>query len=292
MVFFNIRTSRFLNLFAFLAIIAINVLGIVLPLGGVYIGQDRPSALLPDPIAFFMWGLVYFMMLLFIIYQLIPSTYQLAYINYGITPFFTFHALCNGGWIIAQAYAPKSKPWIQLIIMYTLLISVATMYTRVYSIARKDLVNKEGSDDKFYLNYLFGRLWLSFYLAWAVCTSSFDLFHLIYEGSPETYSNAALMFGGIGFLTLIVLNVTRDSAFGLTIIWSGIWLAVACIDRIGGFSPSDDPLLLCSVAVTGAVALGTLFTLALNVVFCVNRFRFLREENMKMRKPVGFSDVA
>lgn len=287
-----IKFSRFVNLFAYLLIVAVNVLSRLVTSNGVYLGQVHPTALRPSPMAFFIWWVIYFLMLLFAVYQLTPSTYQLEYINRGITPFFSVSALFNVGWLIAQAYASKRKPWIQLTILYALLISIIVMYTRVYCIVRKDIERQEGSNKNFYLNYLFGRLWLSVYLAWVICLSSFDFFHNFFGKSLIIYQRAALMFGGVGLVSLIILNVTRDSGYGATIIWSAVWLAVGCINRTGKLSFSSNPVLLSSVIVAGGVTLGTTVTLILNISFCYDRICLLREEKAERRKSAHCHEIA
>lgn len=271
----KVALQRVVNLVLFITVIVVNALGAALPLGGKPVGEGQDSVLLPATPAFSIWGVIYLLQFGFIVYQLFPATFGLQYINAGITPLFGLQAFGNAGWIFAQAYAPKDKPWVQIIFMYLLLLSLVGMYVRTFLITKRDLAAEEGSSANLYLTFILGKAWLSLYLSWVLAAACVDSFHAFEDFSEEAFVKGAIVFGVIGAVALLVLFVARDVVFGLGVVWTAGWVALANSDR-NSDSPNG-PLFACAVIVGPVVLACSLLTLVHNILFCYRRQRDARE---------------
>lgn len=63
------HTWKWINLTAFIAMVAVNALAELLPIGGMTTGQISalyPSPLTPAPLSFGIWGLIYLLLILFV----------------------------------------------------------------------------------------------------------------------------------------------------------------------------------------------------------------------------------
>lgn len=270
MTIFDIPNWRVINLVSFVGIVIINWLANAIPLGGEPVGSGQESALLPATTAFAIWGLIYFLTAVFTIYQLLPMTHHLGYINRGIIPIFSVHAIGNMGWILCQAYF-KETPAIQFAVILILLLSLGLMYYRVSKFVSHDLW--VSSEENYYRNWFFGRAWLSVYTAWVVAASCVDGFHAFGSLSPTSYTLAAVVLGAIGVLAIFILYKYRDVLFGLTVVWTCYWLSVASQDRVSPDSPFSDPLFLSSFIVGILLAIGSGIALILNILFAYKRWR-------------------
>ncbi|KAJ9076035.1 hypothetical protein DSO57_1030009 [Entomophthora muscae] len=267
--------QRIGNFLLFVIVLVVNALGAVLPLGGKPVGEGKDSVLLPATPAFSIWSGIYLLQFIFIVYQLFPGTFNLRYINEGITPLYGLQAVGNAGWMFAQAYAPEDSPWVQVIFMYILLLSLVGMYIKTFLIVRKDLLENEGSDSHFYLNFVFGRMWLSLYLSWVAAAACVDSFHAFEDFSEEAFIKGAIVFGVIGIVALAVLVLTQDVVFGLGVVWTAGWLALAN-SEVDPARPNG-ALFISAVAIGPAVLAATLLALVYNTLYCFKRQRDARE---------------
>jgi len=269
---------RLCNLVGFLLVILINALGFFLPLGSF---PNSSSALGMDFDAFgyIIWGLIYGLMLLFVLFQLLPFTYGYDFINIGITPFFIFHCLANIGWVLARAYAPDNAQWLQLVFIYGILLMLILTYSVVSKYVYSDIKRKIQSDTHFYINFIFGRAWLPIYLAWTLCLACVYSFSILTELNLTSYQNAAYTFSAIGLLSLILLFINRDILFGLTVVWSAIWLVIANANGRNHVNYDIQyPLFICAITVACVVGVACLITAIRNVFWAMARIANKRDQ--------------
>ncbi len=112
---------KYLNLLAFAFMIAMNYLANALPLGGKTTGQlsdQYPNLFTPAGITFSIWGVIYLLILVFIIVQLRSDNHKLVS---SIGWAFVISSVLNGLWIIAWHY---ERTGLSVLIMLGLLASL------------------------------------------------------------------------------------------------------------------------------------------------------------------------
>ena len=96
-----------LNLLGFLGTVVVNALANILPINNkttVYLSDQYPNLFVPAGLTFAIWGLIYVLLAIFVIYQLIPSVRRDAQkIDFvqRIGPLFFISCIANIGWIFA-----------------------------------------------------------------------------------------------------------------------------------------------------------------------------------------------
>src|SRR4030066_1943707 len=148
-----------LNLIGLLAVIAVNAMATLLPLNNITTGElsDKyPNLFVPAGITFSIWGVIYLLLILFIIYQFIvafrKSTEERGIFE-KIGILFFLSCGFNIAWILAWHY---ELVWLSLIIMVLLLLSLIFIYIRLGT-GRTGIKNYE----KVFVNIPF-----SIYLGW------------------------------------------------------------------------------------------------------------------------------
>ncbi len=112
---------KYLNLLAFLAMVAMNYLANALPINGKNTGQLSdlyPNLFTPAGITFSIWGVIYLLLLVFIIVQLKADNQKLVS---SIGWAFVISSVFNGLWILAWHY---ERTGLSVIIMVGLLASL------------------------------------------------------------------------------------------------------------------------------------------------------------------------
>lgn len=115
------RIMKYLNLIAFVFMITMNYLANALPMNGRTTGElsdQYPNLFTPAGITFSIWGVIYLLLLVFIVVQL-WDTQQKLVSTLGWA--FAISALLNGLWIVAWHY---ERPLLSVIIMLGLLASL------------------------------------------------------------------------------------------------------------------------------------------------------------------------
>ncbi|HOQ31827.1 MAG TPA: tryptophan-rich sensory protein [Candidatus Hydrogenedens sp.] len=133
----NIKLLKLLTLGVYGVMVAINYLAELLRLGGKDIGEisaKYPNLFTPAGYAFSIWGLIYLLLLIYVIYQLWSGKEELVI---RINRWFIANAFLNISWIFAWHY---NLIWLSVIIMAGLLFTL----TRIADILRvSNLTQKE-----------------------------------------------------------------------------------------------------------------------------------------------------
>ncbi|HUX47758.1 MAG TPA: tryptophan-rich sensory protein, partial [Dehalococcoidia bacterium] len=123
-----------LNLLGFLGTVVVNGLAIILPINNkttAYLSDQYPNLFTPAGLTFAIWGLIYVLLAIFVIYQLIPSVRRDAQkIDFvqRIGPLFFISCIANIGWIYAWHYEMVS---LSLVLMLILFGSLLAIYLRL-----------------------------------------------------------------------------------------------------------------------------------------------------------------
>lgn len=125
--------TKWINLTAFLAMITVNALANLLPLGGHTTGQvssDYPNLFTPAPFTFAIWGVIYLFMGFYTVMQLGMSdtNISLLRVRSAIGLLFTLSCVFNIAWIFSWHY---SKIGLSVIFMLLLLTTLITINLRL-----------------------------------------------------------------------------------------------------------------------------------------------------------------
>lgn len=213
------KRNRILNAIGYVIMVVVNILAVALPLNGKTTGEisgNINSLFTPAPYTFMIWGLIYILLLGFVIYGLMPKQKQNACID-SIGIAFFISSILNALWLFAWHY---EKLWLSLIIMVLLLFTLIKIYNRV----NKNCVNKNG-DNKF------ARIPFSIYLAWisiaTIANVSVVLKATGWNGlglSETVWTVIVLVFALI--LSLYVSIKNDDLVYLLTTAWALIGILV------------------------------------------------------------------
>lgn len=213
----KIRLYQFLNVIGFIATIVVNGLANALPLNGVRTGEvadSFPNLFTPADITFAVWGIIYLLLGLFIIYQLgflsKGKTKHLELV-YSIKWSFFIASAANVAWLFAWHYG---RIFISVLIMLILLISLIDLYERANTIRLTTLFEK-----------LSVKWAFSIYLGWiSVATIANITTYLVsvnWNGfglSEQTWTMIVLLLATV--LALGFVFYKKDVAYALVTEWA------------------------------------------------------------------------
>ena len=124
------KIRQVLNVITFLGVVIVTGLANALPLNGISTGEisdSFPVLFTPAGYVFSIWGLIYLLLLGFVIYQALPSQRdnpRLALVGY----WFVLSNLLNAAWIFLWHYGYFQ---LTLFVMLGLLVSLIVIYHRL-----------------------------------------------------------------------------------------------------------------------------------------------------------------
>jgi len=210
------------NTIFFIATIVVNGLANGLPLNGKNTGELSdlyPNLFVPAGLTFSIWGLIYLLLLIFIIYQLIiafgPAEDKSLLTIVG--PWFILSSFANCCWIFAWHYL---LPGLSLAIMLILLFSLIKIYLNI---------NKHLPESTT-MNYLV-RPCFSIYLGWITVATIANTTTVLVSfgwngGSFDPAFWTILMIAVATVMGIYFSIVKRDYYYTLVILWAlfGIYL--------------------------------------------------------------------
>lgn len=207
-----------LNLVGFLGTIVVNGLANALPLNNkttAELSDQYPNLFVPAGLTFSIWGVIYILLAIFVIYGLIiaikNNTQKSAFIgNIGIL--FFISSLANIGWIFAWHY--EVLP-LSLVLMLVILGSLITIYLRLH-------IGKSNStpSEKYLVHLPF-----SVYLGWITIATIANVTALLVSmswntfGLGEQFWAVAVIIVGIA-IALSVLFMRKDIFYCLVVDWA------------------------------------------------------------------------
>ena len=207
-----------LNLLGFIATVVVNALANILPINGITTGELSdlyPNLFVPAGLTFAIWGLIYVLLGIFVVYQLMPSVrkdaQKISFVQ-KVGPLFFLSCLANIGWIFAWHY--QILP-LSLVLMLILLACLLAIYLRL-NIGRPQATRAE----KYFVHLPF-----SVYLGWITIATIANVTALLVNtgwnrwGLSEPFWAAAVIVVGIA-IALSVLFTRRDVYYALVVDWA------------------------------------------------------------------------
>ena len=207
-----------LNVLGFLGVVIVNALAVTLPLNNKTTGElsdQYPNLFVPAGLTFSIWGVIYILLAIFVIYGLVVAirkdSEKSSFIeNIGIL--FLISCLANIGWIFAWHYEILA---LSLVLMIILLRSLMTIYLRL-RIGKSDSTRTE----KYVVHLPF-----SIYLGWITIATIANVTALLVDinwntfGLSEPFWAIAVIIVGIA-ITLSVLFTRKDIFYCLVVDWA------------------------------------------------------------------------
>jgi len=230
------------NLGALLMMIVVNALANILPLNGkttAEISDSYPNLFTPAGYAFSIWGLIYALLLIFAVYQALPSQREKTFLH-KIGFFFVLSCIANISWIFLWHY---EQIILSLVPMFALLITLIAIYLRL-NIGRSDAPSKER---------LYVHLPFSVYLGWItvapIANVAAALTAINWDGwgiSDVAWTILVIIIAMI--ITLSVIIKRKDIAFSLVIVWALIGIIVKQIENQSIFITASVSAVIIMIA--------------------------------------------
>ncbi|MDO4940045.1 MAG: TspO/MBR family protein [Lachnospiraceae bacterium] len=214
---------NWMNIFAFLAMISINILANALPLGGhtsEEVSDMYPSLFTPSGITFSIWGIIYTLTGIVFIRQLLSGRKEHKRLTDDIGSLFAVSCALNIGWILCWHFGRITGATLMIFALLVDLIFILILVR----------------DDRM-MSITFG-----IYTAWIIIASVASIFveavylgnNLISAGGETLAVFAAVMAG----VLLIVISITgRNWTFAAVGIWAYTGILVKQIKTFNGKYP-------------------------------------------------------
>ena len=218
----NSTLLKIANIIGFISTVIVNSLaGSTTLLGGkntAEISDANFTLITPAGYVFSIWGIIYILLGVFVIFQALPSEKEKGYHN-RISWFFVLSSVCNIVWLFLWQYEYLV---FSVIVMFLLLTSLILIYLRL-DIGK----SKVGLREKLTIHLPF-----STYLGWITIASianvSVTLVSVNWDGfgiSPSTWATLIII---IALAISILVSATRkDIAYSLVIIWALVGISVS-----------------------------------------------------------------
>jgi hypothetical protein len=214
----HVLSLSILNFLGFLGTILVNALANILPINGVTTGalsDEYPNLFVPAGLTFAIWGLIYVLLGIFVIYPLIPRVrrdpQKLDFVQ-KIGPLFFISCLANIGWIFAWHY--RVVP-LSMVLMLVLLGCLLAIYLRL-NVGKSDATRAE----KYPVHLPF-----SVYLGWITIATIANVTALLVDidwmrwGLTQQFWAVAVIVVGIA-IALSVLFTRKDVFYCLVVDWA------------------------------------------------------------------------
>ncbi|MEZ4955891.1 MAG: hypothetical protein R2825_20195 [Saprospiraceae bacterium] len=251
------QTSPYLPVFntiGFVLVLVMNYLATSLPLAGRDTGEISdlyPNLFAPAGFTFAIWGIIYLLLLLFIIYQIRYTGKKEQPVFFEkIGWLFFISCLANATWLLAWHHL---KIGLALIIMLIILGSLLSIYLRL-NIGKSETTKIE----KWLVHFPF-----SVYLGWitvaTIANTTIFLVSLGWNGQPlnAVFWTIATIAAAVG-INLWALFSRKDFAFALVGIWA-LWGIFQ--KRMSDLSMNDGSVEIVTLIGIALIAIGILYTL-------------------------------
>jgi translocator protein len=210
----------FLNIIAYVITLIINGLANTTLIGGVNtaeISNRNPTLITPAGYVFAIWGIIYVLLAIFLVYQALPSQRGKPF-QKQISGLFILTCVFNIAWLFL---------WQNNLLSYSIILIVGFLLSLIAIYLRLN-IGKSGAPLK---EKLAVHLPFSVYLGWltiatianitvALTAAKWDGFGI----APETWAIVVLAVALL--ITLLVIATRRDIAYSLVVIWALAGIAV------------------------------------------------------------------
>lgn len=217
----GLRLMVWSNLLAFILLIIVNGLaGSTTLIGGkvtAEISDMNPTLVTPAGYVFAIWGVIYLLLGIFVVYQALPLTQNRSF-HKRVGWLFVASSVLNILWLFTWQY---EQLVISVVLMFLLLASLIAIYVRL-NIGRERI----GLGERLAVHLPF-----SVYLGWitiaTIANVAATLVSLEWDGfgvSPEIWT--AIIIAIAVVIASLVAITRRDIAYELVIVWAFIGIAV------------------------------------------------------------------
>ena len=225
----NVKILGITNLFGFILTIVLNGLANGLPINGVTTGELSdmyPNLFVPAGFTFAIWGLIYTLLLVFVIYQL-----RQAFVKRGNTNFidkigwwFVISCVANASWIVVWHY---QLVLLSLFVMLGILLSLIVIYQKL-QVGLQSVSTSEKTMVHIPFSVYLG--WITVATIANVTTLAVDFGWSGFGISEMTWTIVMLSIATL--IGLIILFQRKDWAYALVLVWAfyGIYSKRTSID--------------------------------------------------------------
>jgi benzodiazapine receptor len=208
-----------LNIFAFILTIVVNGLANSAGLNGrttAEVSDLYPTAVTPAGYVFSIWGVIYVLLLVFVVFQALPSQRGKSFLQ-SISFFFVLSSVLNVSWLFLWHY---DQIVLSVALMFALLATLIAIYLRL-NIGKSTVSWKEKACV---------HLPFSVYLGWITVASIANVAAALVSVNWDGFGLAndtwgVLVIAVALLITLTVVATRRDAAFGLVLIWALVGIA-------------------------------------------------------------------
>lgn len=225
---------KIINLVLFVAMVVVNYLANAMPINGITTGQISelyPNLFVPAGVTFSIWGVIYLLLLVFVILQFRESNSNIVK---QIGWFFALSCALNGLWIFAWHY---QLLLISLLIMLTLLGALILINLKLHA-------HPNG-----FIKAAFG-----IYLGWTCIATIANVTALLVSinwggwGLSQQFWTITMILIGAAISALAIIKI-NNPFLGLAVIWAFIGIIV---------ERQDDYLSIVIAAIAGIVLVGAI----------------------------------
>ena len=253
MVATNSALLKWLNIVAFVLTVLVNGLaGSTTILGGkntAQISDANPTLITPAGYVFSIWGVIYILLGIFIVFQALPSE-QGKDFQKRIGLLFVLSSLLNIAWLFLWQFEYLS---LSVVLMFLLLATLILTYMRL-RIGKSAVSLRE----KLAVHVPF-----SVYLGWITIASianvAVTLVSVNWDGfgiSPETWATLIIIVALL--ITIIVTATRKDVAYGLVIIWALVGIAVKQSENQNIVMITETSAIIVTITLTATILLARL----------------------------------
>lgn len=202
------------NIAAFALVLALNTMSNVLPLNNQTmpeISANYPSLFTPAGFTFAIWGVIYLTLLIFVVYQALPSERGNDTVARISQPF-QLSCLANAAWIVVWHY---DLLWLSLLIMLLLLASLIAIYRKLLGEIDHAPVSQ----------HLAVHLPFSLYIGWITVATIANVSVLQTANGWDSVGMTAISWtlvklAVVGAIGATVISRAGDAVFILVIAWA------------------------------------------------------------------------
>jgi benzodiazapine receptor len=219
-IFRNSFLLQSLNVLAFAVTVIVNALASSLALNGrttAEVSDLYPTLVTPAGYVFSIWGVIYVLLLVFVVFQALPSQREKPFLK-QVSVLFVLSGVFNVLWLFLWHY---DQIVLSVVLMFGLLATLIAVYLRL-GIGKSEVSWKERVSV---------HLPFSVYLGWITVASIANvasaLVSIQWDGFGLANDVWAVLVIAVALLiTLAVIATRRDVAYSLVIVWALVGIAV------------------------------------------------------------------
>lgn len=234
---------QFINIVALVFMLVMNGASQAIPFNGqtsAEISNRLPIFFVPANYVFSVWGVIYVLLITFIVYQALPSQRENPYVR-KIGYWFALSSIANGTWLLLFHYNLFA---LSMIAMLVLLASLIMIYTRI----------GVGQGKVSTATHWCIQIPFSTYLGWITVATVANASYVLYDAGWNGFGIsgeiwAAIMLVIAAVITLTIIVTRRDVAYSAVLLWALVGIII---------KQSGAPLVAGTAGIVAAVIALTL----------------------------------